>query len=328
MSSSIVTVFGGSGFIGRYVVRRLAKQGYRVRVAVRRPNEALFVRPYGAVGQVEPVQANIRDDSSTRAAIRGAVAVVNCVGVLYPDSRQTFEAVQELGARRIARIAAEEGVARFVHISAIGADSTSDSNYSRTKAKGEMAVLEEFPAAVIVRPSIVFGTEDGFFNKFGGMAQLLPALPLIGGETRFQPVFVDDIAIAVTLAVTEPVQAGIYELGGPEIATQKALLQRMLRLIHRRRLLVPVPFWAARIMSWGFDTVQFLSGGLIRNALVTQDQVRLLRRDNVVATTAKGFASFGIEPTTMDAVLESYLARFRPHGQFDAVTASAKNLRS
>ena len=225
----IVTIFGGSGFVGRYVTQRMARAGWRVRVAVRRPNEALFVRTYGVVGQVEPMQANIRDDASTRRAIAGAEAVINCVGILVETGQQAFDAVQTEGAGRIARIAAEEGVRRLVHISAIGADPESDSLYGRSKAEGEAAVSAAFPSAVILRPSIVFGVEDAFFNRFARMARLSPVVPVIGPDTRFQPVYVDDVAAAAAgrrdRATWRP---GVYELGGPEVATFRELMQRML----------------------------------------------------------------------------------------------------
>ena len=328
MTGQIVTVFGGSGFLGRYVVRRLVKQGCRVRVAVRRPNEALFLKPYGAVGQVAIVQANVRNHASTRAAIRGADAVVNCVGEMFPGGKQTHSAVQRDGAETIALIAAEEGVGRLVHISALGADADSDSTYCRSKAEGELAVAGAFPKAVIMRPSVLFGTEDSFFNRFGGLSQILPILPLIGAETKFQPVYVDDVAAAVSATVADGAKAGVYELGGPEVATLRQLIERLLRVIQRRRLLVALPFWLARINAWFFDAGQFVTGGLVMNRLLTKDQVRLLRYDNVVSKGAKGLAEFGIEPTAIDSVLEGYLIRFRPHGQFDAITASAKNLRS
>ena len=326
-SSPIATVFGGSGFLGRYVTQRLARAGWRVRVAVRRPNEALFVRPYGVVGQVEPVQANIRDEDSTRRAIAGADAVINCVGILAEAGKQRFDAVQDEGAARIARIAREEGVGRMVQISAIGADAESESEYARSKAAGEAAVAEAFPGAVILRPSIMFGTEDGFFNRFAAMARLSPALPLVGPETRFQPVYVDDVAAAAVKAASQDVAPGIYELGGPEVETFRGLMQRMLRLIERRRMLLTVPFWMARIQGAMLDLAQRLSFGLFTNNLLTADQVRLLAHDNVVAPEARGFAELGIEPTAMEAVLESYLYAYRPHGQFDKITASARNLR-
>ena len=206
--SNLVTIFGGSGFVGRYIARRLAKEGWRVRVAVRRPNEAMFVRPYGVVGQVEPILANIRDDASVRAAIQGADAVVNCVGILAEQGKNQFDTVQAEGAGRVARIAAEEGIGRFVHVSAIGADAESDSDYARTKALGEAAVLEHMPGAVILRPSIIFGPEDGFFNRFAAMARFGPILPVVGAGTRFQPVYVDDVAHAAVLGVTGAAEVG------------------------------------------------------------------------------------------------------------------------
>ncbi|MBC7155721.1 MAG: complex I NDUFA9 subunit family protein [Rhodobacteraceae bacterium] len=325
--SQLVTIFGGSGFVGRYIARRMAQQGWRVRVAVRRPNEALFVRPYGAVGQVEPVFCNIRDDASVRAALTGADAVVNCVGILNAVGRNTFDAVQAEGATRIARIAAEGGVARLVHLSAIGADSASPSIYARTKAAGEAGVLEHFPQAVILRPSVVFGPEDRFFNRFGAMAVVSPVLPLVGAETRFQPVHVDDVAAAAALGVLGQARPGIYELGGPEVASFRALMQQMLGIIQRRRLIVGVPFAVARIVAFGLDAVQAVTLGLVTNTVLTGDQVRNLRRDNVVAEGAMGFGELGIRPTALGAVLPDYMWRYRPSGQYAAITRSARNLR-
>lgn len=325
--SKLVTIFGGSGFVGRYIARRMAKEGWRVRVAVRRPNEALFVKPYGVPGQVEPLACNIRDDASVRAMIRGADAVVNCVGILNGLGRNTFDAVQAEGAGRIARIAAAEGVQTLVHVSAIGADAQSDSDYARTKGEGEAAVLAAVPNAVILRPSIIFGTEDQFFNRFAGMARLGPVLPVVGAETRFQPVYVDDVAQAAVQGVLGGAAPGIYELGGPEVDTFRGLMRRMLAVIERRRAVVNVPFFVARIMAFGFDMVQAVTLGLIENRMITRDQVRNLARDNVVSPGAKGFVELGIAPTSMEAVLPDYLWRFRRSGQFAAIKRSAKNLR-
>lgn len=325
--SQLVTIYGGSGFVGRYIARRMAKAGWRVRVAVRRPNEALFVKPYGVVGQVEPVLCNIRDDASVRAAMVGADAVVNCVGILNGVGRNTFEAVQAEGAARVARIAAEAGVARLVHLSAIGADSASDSAYARTKAAGEAGVLEHFPRAVILRPSVIFGPEDQFFNRFGGMATVSPVLPLVGADTRFQPVHVDDVAEAAVLGVLGQAKPGIYELGGPDVASFRALMQQMLGIIERRRLILGVPFFIARIMAFAFDAVQAVTLGLVTNGVLTGDQVRNLRHDNVVAKGAMGFAELGITPTAIGSVLPDYMWRYRPSGQYAAMTRSAKNLR-
>lgn len=323
----LVTIYGGGGFVGRYIARRLAQAGWRVRVAVRRPNEALFVRPYGVPGQVEPIFCNIRDDASVRAAMVGADAVVNCVGILNAVGRQSFAAVQAEGAARVARIAAETGVGHLVQLSAIGADAVSESDYARTKAEGEAAVLAAFPGAVILRPSVIFGPEDGFFNRFAAMSRMGPVLPVVGANTRFQPVYVDDVAQAAVLGVTGKAAPGVYELGGPDVATFRDLMAMMLGIIRRRRLIVNIPFFVARIMAFGFDMVQAVSLGLIENGMVTRDQVRNLARDNVVAAGAKGFADLGITPTAMDAVLPEYLWRYRPSGQFTAVKESAKNLR-
>lgn len=315
-AAPIVTIIGGSGFVGRYIAQRMARRGWRVRVAVRRPNEAHFVRPYGVVGQVEPVQCNIRDDASVRRAVQGASAVVNCVGVLWQNGRNTFEATQEDGAGRAARIAAEEGASRFVQISAIGADAESESEYARTKAAGEAAVLAAFPNAVILRPSIVFGTEDEFFNQFAGMARLMPVIPMVGGGTRFQPVWVEDVAEAAARAASGEAAPGVYELGGPRAATFRECLELMLGVIRRRRLLANIPFFAAHIQGWFMEKTAWV--GI--QPMLTRDQVALLRRDNVVAEGAKSFGDLGIEPTSMEAILETYLYSYRPYGQYASLT--------
>jgi NADH dehydrogenase len=326
--SKLVTIFGGSGFVGRYVARRMAKQGWRVRVAVRRPNEAIFVKPYGVVGQVEPVFCNIRDDASVAQVMHGADAVVNCVGILAETGRNRFFAVQAEGAARVARIAAEQGVGHLVHISAIGADAESASAYSRSKAEGEAAVLSHFPGAVILRPSVVFGTEDQFFNRFASMATLSPVLPLVGANTRFQPVYVDDVAQAAALAAEGKAAPGIYELGGPDIASFRELMQMMLDVIRRRRAIIGLPFWIGRIMAFGFDMLQAITAGLFSNGVLTRDQVKNLARDNVVAGDARGFSDLGIEPVAMGSVLPDYLWRYRPSGQYSDIKESARNLRT
>ncbi|MEY8827396.1 complex I NDUFA9 subunit family protein [Sedimentitalea sp. XS_ASV28] len=326
--SKLVTIYGGSGFVGRYVARNFAQAGWRVRVAVRRPNEAIFVRPYGVVGQVEPVLCNIRDDDSVALVMQDADAVVNCVGILNETGKNSFDAIQAEGAGRVARIAAQQGIERMVHLSAIGADATSDSDYSRSKAMGETAVLEHMPNAVILRPSVIFGAEDNFFNRFAGMARMGPFLPIVGGETRFQPVFVDDVAKAAVKAVTDEVAAGVYELGGPEVRTMRQMMAQMLDVISRRRVVINLPFWLARIMAFGFDILQVISFGLIRNGVLTRDQLRNLRRDNVVGEDARGFADLGIKPVAMESVLPEYLWRFRPSGQYNALQKSASNLRT
>jgi NADH dehydrogenase len=325
--SKLVTIYGGSGFVGRYIARRMAKAGWRVRVAVRRPNEALFVRTYGVVGQVEPVLCNIRDDASVASVMQGADAVVNCVGVLAETGKNTFDAVQADGPERIARIARQQGITRMVHISAIGADLDSNSNYARTKAEGEAGVLKHQPDAMILRPSIVFGPEDQFFNRFAGMARLGPVLPVVGANTQFQPVYVDDVAQAAVIGVLGDAH-GVYELGGPVTLSFRELMDLMLEVIRRRRLVLNIPFFAARAIAFGFDMLEKLTLGLISNGMITRDQVKNLRRDNVVADGVQGFAALGIDPVPMVSVLPEYLWRFRPSGQYDAIKESAKNLRS
>ncbi|QFT58085.1 hypothetical protein FIU94_04550 [Sulfitobacter sp. THAF37] len=326
--SRLVTIYGGSGFVGRYIARRMAKAGWRVRVAVRNPNEAIFVRPYGVVGQVEPILCNIRNDESVRTAMQGADAVVNCVGILVEQGRNRFDAVQAEGAARVARLAAEEGVARMVQISAIGADIDSDSDYAASKGEGEVAVQKYMPDAVILRPSIIFGPEDDFFNRFAGMARNSPVLPVVGQNTRFQPVYVDDVAQAAVAAVLGKAEGGIYELGGPEVDTFRGLMGRMLDVIHRRRLIMNMPTWIARIMAWGFDTLQSVTFGLFVNRMLTRDQVTNLGTDNVVSAGSKTFDDLGIKPVSMASVLPDYLWRFRPSGQYDAIKESARNLRN
>ncbi len=325
--SQLVTIFGGSGFVGRYIARRMAKEGWRVRVAVRRPNEAIFVKPYGTVGQVEPVFANIRDDASVRAALRGADAVVNCVGTFEMSGANNVQAVQVDGAERIARIAAEQDIRRMVHISAIGADVDSDSDYARTKGQGEAAVQRHQPGAMILRPSIVFGPEDAFFNRFAKMTRLSPVIPLVGAETRFQPIYVDDVAQAAVLGVTGKAAPGIYELGGPDVRSFREFVQEMLRTIERRRLVIGLPFWVGNLMGRGFGLLNFLTAGLAPQP-ITRDQVKNLRRDNVVSEGARTFADLGIEPVATESVLPEYLWPYRPSGQYAAIKNSARNLKA
>jgi NADH dehydrogenase len=311
MARGLVTVFGGSGFIGRYVVQRLARAGWQVRVAVRRPNEALFLKTSGDVGQVTPVAANIRDDRSVAAAVAGADAVINLVGILYASGKQSFDAVQAKGAARIAAAAKAAGAARFVQISAIGADPSSDSAYARSKAEGEQAVKLAFADATILRPSIVFGPEDEFFNRFARMAMMSPVLPLIGGgHTKFQPVYVADVADAVARALEDEGAMGkTYELGGPRSYTFRALMDMLLKEIGRCRLLVPLPFALAS-----------LQGAILQMLpikLLTVDQVRLLKRDNVVGANALGFKDLGLAPTALETILPSYLDQYRPLGYYN-----------
>jgi uncharacterized protein YbjT (DUF2867 family) len=327
-SQQLVTVFGGSGFVGRHVVRALVKRGYRVRVAVRRPDLAGFLQPLGMVGQIHAVQANLRYPDSVAAAVKGASAVVNLVGILQEGGRQNFAAVQANGARVIAQACAAAGIARLVHVSAIGADAGSKSLYARSKAEGEAAVLAAVPGAVILRPSIVFGPEDGFFNRFAALARMLPALPLVGGgDTRFQPVFVGDVAEAVARGVDGVVTGGrIYELGGPEVKSFRELLAYICEVTDRKRLLLPLPFPLARVQAGVFEILDTLTLGLLPDAIkLTRDQVTLLESDNVVSAAAvaegRSFEGLGIAPVSVEAIVPSYLWRFRKTGQFDTARA-------
>ena len=317
MNTNLVTVFGGSGFLGRHTVRALARAGWRIRVAVRHPNSAFFLRPLGSVGQIDIIKCDVTDAEAVARAVRGAQAVVNLCGILF-QSGQTFEEVQADGAAHVAQAAAAAGAGALVHVSALGADSESDSRYAVTKAEGEAAVREAFPKAVILRPSIVFGPEDGFFNKFAALARFLPALPLIGGgHTRFQPVFVGDVARAIVAGLTRQ-DGRTYELGGPAIYTFKELLQLILRETGRRRALVPVPFGLAMLKA------AFLQ--ILPKPLLTMDQVKLLKKDNVVSATASGLSDLGITPTSVEAVVPSYLWRFHPKGEYASAQKEARLL--
>ncbi len=310
MATQVVTVFGGSGFIGRHVVKRLAQQGWLVRVAVRRPSKAAFLQPLGDVGQITPLRAPLQDDQAVGAALEGAGAAINLVGVLFERGKQSFEGVHKQGAGRLAEAAAAAGLKQLVQVSAIGADEAGDAKYARTKAAGEQAVRQAFPSAVILRPSVVFGPEDQFFNLFASMAMLSPVLPLVGGgRTRFQPVYVGDVADAVVKGLTDPDCAGkTYELGGPRVYSFRELLELMLEQIGRRRLLLPLPFWAAALEATVLERLP--------TPLLTRDQVKLLRHDNVVAPDALTFADLGIWPTAVEAILPTYLDRFRRGGRF------------
>jgi uncharacterized protein YbjT (DUF2867 family) len=312
-----ITVFGGSGFIGRYVVRRLAAEGWVVRVAVRDPIGAAFLKTAGNVGQVVPMRADITaEDAIVEAAVAGADAVINLVGILYERGRRTFRAVQADAPARLARIAAQAGVERFVQMSALGADPESPSLYARSKAAGETGVLAAFPHATIIRPSIVFGPEDGFFNRFARMARYSPALPLIGGgETRFQPVYVRDVADAIMRTLHEDSARGqTYELGGPHIYTFRALMELMLRELRRHRGLIPIPFWLADIQA---SVLQWLPVPPL-----TRDQVALLRVDNVLSGTKPGLPELGIQPTALELILPTYLDIYRKGGRFTAHSAA------
>lgn len=318
----LVTVFGGSGFVGRHVVRALARRGYRIRVAVRRPDLAGFLQPIGGVGQISFVQANLRYRQSVDRAVEGSDHVINCVGILFESGRNNFDAVQDFGARAVAEATRAVG-AKLTHISAIGADEASGSSYARTKARGEAAVLRTVPDAVILRPSIVFGPEDGFFNKFATMARYAPVLPLIGGgHTKFQPVYVADVAEAVARSVDGTIERGrVYELGGPEVLTFRQCLELMLRIVDRKNPLVSLPFGIASLMGSVASLVPFIKPPL------TADQVTLLRSDNIVSDAARNegrtLEAIGIEPILAEAILPSYLVRYRPQGQFTRIDRTA-----
>ena len=314
----LVTVFGGSGFVGGQVVRQLAKAGHRVRVAVRNPNLAYKMRMLGDVGQIEVVQANLRNVDSVARALDGAEAAVNLVGVLFEAGRQQFQTLHVMGAKTVAEQARAAGVKRLVQISAIGADANAPSKYARTKAAGEAAVREAFPGAVVIRPSIVFGADDKFFNKFGQMAALFPALPLIGGgETKFQPVYVGDVAAAVAKAVASPAAEGLtYELGGPVVYSFKQLLEMILRETGRNRLLAPIPWFAASFIGKVGDLSPLTPP-------LTSDQVESLKADNVADKGLPGLAEMGVVPTTVESVVPSYLYRYRKGGQYAEVPTGA-----
>ena len=314
MSGRLVTIFGGSGFVGRHLVRVLAKAGWRVRVAVRRPDLAFHLQPLGAVGQIHAVQANIRNRASIARAIAGSDAVVNLVGILAESGRNKFASVQAQGARFVAEEAAKAGITTFVQLSAIGADANSASEYASSKAAGEAAVLAAIPSAVILRPSIIFGPEDQFFNRFAQMARFSPALPLIGGgETKFQPVYVGDVALAAQAALEGRAKPGAtYELGGPEVRSFKSLISYILTLTNRSRLPLSLPFPIAKLLG---SVLECLPGKFL-----TVDQVTLLEKDNVVSAAARAegrtLEGLGVDDTTIEAVVPTYLYAFRPHGQF------------
>jgi NADH dehydrogenase len=315
----LVTVFGGTGFIGRQVVRALAKRGYRVRAAARNEGQGYRLRMLGDVGQIEVVQANLRNRASVERALDGAVACVNLVGVLYETGRQGFEAVQAAGAQTVAECAAAQGITRFVQMSALGADANSPSKYARTKAQGEAAVRAIIPSAVIIRPSIVFGQEDRFFNRFGQMAAISPVLPLVGENTRFQPVFVGDVAAAIANAVQDPAAAGrTFELAGPSVYTFRELMELVRRETGRSPVLVPVPWPVAKLIGVGGDIqARFMAPSL------TSDQVELLRHDNVPAEGAPGLAELGVtSPTRVETVIPTYLYRYRKGGQYAELPAA------
>ena len=305
-----VTLFGGAGFIGRHIVGRMAKRGWQIRIASRRPNRALFLKPSGAVGQIAPVFANLRDEASVAAAVDGVDYVLNLVGILYEGGRQTFQELHTEGAAQVAKAAKAAGAQRLIHVSAIGSSPDSPSIYARTKAAGERAALEAFAGTTVLRPSVVFGPEDSFFNLFGGLARMSPFLPLFGGgKTRFQPVYVGDVADAAMACLDDPATSGrTYELGGPKVYSYRDLMELVLRETKRKRLLLPVP--------WGIAKLQASVLGLLPQPLLTRDQVTQLQIDNVVSPDALTLNDLGIEPTPAEVVVPTYLGRFRRGGRF------------
>lgn len=312
-SSTVVTVFGGSGFVGRYVVQALARAGCRIKVAVRRPDLAVDLQPLGQVGQIVPIQANVRNEASVRRAVEGSHAVVNLVGILQPSGKQKFRAVHVEGAERIAKAAHDLGVRALVHVSAIGGDRNGSAQYARTKGEGEARVFGAYHRAVILRPSVIFGPEDQFFNRFAALMRLLPIVPLIGGRTKFQPVYVGDVAQAIVASLSgEATEGAVYELGGPRIYTLKEIHRLIGTWTRHQRPLLPVPIWLAKIPAFFLQILPF--------APVTVDQLTLLERDNVVsAATMKDMRTLeglGVTPRTVELIVPAYLVRFRPRGEF------------
>jgi uncharacterized protein YbjT (DUF2867 family) len=312
MSGRIVTVFGASGFLGRHTVRALAKDGWRIRAACRYPQLAEFLRPMGMVGQIQPFRANVTSEAEVRAAVRGADAVVNLVGTMNGGlTGGRFDDINTAGAETVARASAEAGASQLVHVAALGARADSPSRYARSKAAGEQAVRAAFPRVSVLRPSILFGQEDQFFNRFANMARYTPVLPLIGAETRFQPAFVGDVAAAIKACLGRTDDDGAaFELGGPGIYTMRQLMELIVSIVLRRRLLLPVPSFVARIGAYPML--------LLPNPPLTPDQVRLLGEDNVVSEGTDGFGALGIHPESAEAILPTYLWRFRRTGQFEA----------
>ena len=314
MGKGLVTVFGGSGFLGKHVVRALVKDGWRVRVPLRSPHTAQELKVIGDVGQVQLMQANIRFPQSVERAVEGSDAVINLVALLFEAGKQNFESVHVRGAETLANAAKAAGIHNVVQVSAIGADIDSDSDYARTKGEAEAAIRAAVPSADIMRPSILFGAEDDFFNRFASMAQFVPALPLIGGgETKMQPVYAGDVAQAITKVVRQGTSGKTYELGGPQSYSFKELMQFMLETIDRKRFLLPVPWFAANMMGFMGEISGYAP---FVEPFLTRDQVKNLKVDNIVADEALGFSDLGIKLETMETIVPTYIARYRKYGQF------------
>jgi NADH dehydrogenase len=304
----LVTVFGGAGFIGRHIVQRLAAAGHSIRIAGRDTERAARLCTMGGVGQITPVASSVTDEVSSARAVAGADIVINLVGILFESRAGDFQRIQAEGAGRVARLAAAAGAKQFLHLSAIGADASSPSLYAQTKAAGEAAVLAAFPGAIILRPSVVFGPDDQFFNRFAGLAAMLPFMPVVAGDTRFQPVYVGDVADAAMAALSDPSAAGkVFELGGPRVMSMRQVLRYILDVTGRRRPMIALPE--------GFVRLQARLGELLPTPPLTRDQLILLGKDNVVSPNASGFQALGIEPKAVEAIVPAYLARFRQGGQ-------------
>lgn len=314
MPKGLVTIFGGSGFIGKYVVRALVSDGWRVRVAMRRPHTGLDLKVIGNTGQVQLVQANLRFPLSVQRAVDGSDAVVNLVALLYESGKQTFEALHVRGAETLATACAEAGIKNLVHISALGADINAEADYARSKGEGEALIRAQIPTADILRPSIVFGPEDNFFNQFAAMTSMAPALPLIGGgQTKLQPIYAGDVAEAAAKCLSGGTKGETYALGGPEIYTFKEIMEFILKTIDRKRLLMPVPWFAANMLGFAGE----VAGAIPFVApFLTRDQVKLLKDDNIVPEGAKTAQDLGVQLETIEAIVPRYLARYRHHGQF------------
>lgn len=315
MAYGLYTVFGGSGFLGRYVVQRLTAQGHRVRVAVREPYLAAFLKPLGHIGQIQLVQANVRDPQSVARAVEGSTGVINLVGILAQSGAQKFDAVHVDGAANIARAARDAGVRSLVHVSAIGADAQAKANYARTKGLGESAVREAFPNATILRPSVLFGPEDNFLNRFAGLIRMLPVVPVISGSSKFQPVYVGDVAEAAVLATCDPERFGgqTFELAGPRVMTMREIMAYVRDEMLCKKEMIAVPDALAKLLA------------ALPGAPITSDQLLMLRKDNVPAAGSHGLESFGVAPTPIESVAPSYLVRYRPKGRFSQPDINAVN---
>ena len=327
LDAPLATVFGGSGFIGRYVVRRLVSRGWRVRVAVRNPNSALFLKTYGEVGQVELKRCSIFDKRSVASSLAGSNAVINAVaGRLSETSRKKIAKFYYKGPEIIATECKKAKIESFIHISAIGADDQTESLYSKYKRRGEKTILKLIPSSIILRPSLVFGNEDQFFNRYASMSAYSLFIPVIGENTCFQPIYVDDLAAAVEKAVVENITKGIFEIGGPDVFSHRELIQKTLKVVRRRRIILPIPAWLAAIMATAFGYIETVSFGIVRPPF-SIDNLKQLKLDNVVTSGTKSVKDLKIQPKSVDSIIPSYLYSFRPYGQYNEITEISKRSR-